>query len=246
MNTAPAPGSLLGNTALNDSYEIVADIDALAPPRLAPGAPYGISNNGTDTNWDSVKFFRNHERDGIAYPDPNIAHSNFWGAINQDKKEGFFRVADNTLTPGLKIFTFGHDNTLNTNPEGETNNQLNWERPAVELWAGVSNQFFVPATLAANTFFHIEASYSPSVGMASVTHASDDVLLNRSNDALELYFMTPDQTYELVIEKTNETLEREMIVPNAKEGHRIEGDFSNMRRLTVKNSIGIDVLDLNF
>ena len=236
-NTAPAPGSQAGSTvsgnirpgetALTAGYEIIADVTNLRPARPGPGSAYGIVAANNTQQWDNIKFFSNHVVDGIAYPAPDISHSNFWGAINHDMEEGFFRVADNNLTPGLKIFTFGHDNTINADPRGTTNNRLNWERPAVELWAGASEEFFFNRTIAANSTYHINETYSPSVGMNNVTHASDDVLVNVTDNQVDLYFMTPDQDYRVQLISNDTTVLDTNITPDPLNGNRLTGDFTS-------------------
>ena len=38
---------------------------------------------------------------------------NFWGVINHDNEEGIIRIADNTVTPGLKMWTWGFPSFTN-------------------------------------------------------------------------------------------------------------------------------------
>jgi len=40
---------------------------------------------------------------GIAYAAPDMQGGNFWGVINHDNEEGIIRIADNTVTRGLKM-----------------------------------------------------------------------------------------------------------------------------------------------
>ena len=244
-NTAPAPGSDPGDTSLTDGYQIIADIESLAPPRAGFGSAYGIYNNRPQT-WEEVQFFSTHETDGTAYPNPNIAHSNFWGAINHDVNEGFFRVADNRVTPGLKMFTFGRDNTINADPMGTTNNFSNWQRPAVELWAGVSNQFFFNATMPAESFFHLNETYSPSVGMNNVTHATPEVLINATGSGVELYFMTPDDTYSVRLMDGNNTVFDQLVAPDPLNGNQISHNFTANGNLRILDSNDFEVININF
>ncbi len=244
-NTAPAPGSDPGDTALTDGYEIIADIASLAPPRNGFGSAYGIVNQGNQI-WDEIKFFRNHNTDGIAYPNPNIANSNFWGAINHDNQEGFFRIADNTITPGLKIFTFGRDNTINADPMGPTTNNANWQRPAVELWAGASNQFFLNASMPARSFFNLDETYTPSVGMSNVTHANSDVLVNIEDDGIDLYFITPDLAYRVTVSDGGETVFQQTMTPDPLNGNRISHTFNSTGNLLITDLDSREILNINF
>ena len=111
---------------------------------------------------------------GIAYAYLDMGEANLWGVINHDNKEGMFRVADNGLTPGRKIWMFGYE-SVDVDPfaSGEE-----WRRLFIELWAGVSREFWTRATFPADHRFTIEETYAPSVGLANVTHANEDVLVN--------------------------------------------------------------------
>ena len=243
-NTAPAPGSTPGNTRATDGFEIIADITALRPPRMAPGTAYGIVT-GTQT-WPIIKDFVNHETDGIAYPNPDISHTNFWGAINHDNQEGLFRIADNSLTPGLKIFTFGRDSTSDIDPTGPTSNLSNWQRPFVELWAGTSREFFFDSSLPANTLLNIEETYAPSVAMEDVTHASIDVLANISDSQISLMLLTPDQDYRVVMEQAGTVLSDQIVTPDPIGGNQLVGDFSSATHLRIFDSLNREVFSTQF
>jgi hypothetical protein len=83
---------------------------------------------------------------GIAYAAPDMQGGNFWGVINHDNDEGIIRIADNLVTRGLKMWTWGFSAfTDETDPRKAPNPQ----RPYVELWAGVSDEFFHSAEFPA-------------------------------------------------------------------------------------------------
>ena len=103
---------------------------------------------------------------GIAYAAPDMQGGNFWGVINHDNEEGIIRIADNTVTPGLKMWTWGFPSFTN---ETDARKDPNEARPYVELWAGVSDQFFHRAQLPAQGEVSIPETYSPTVGMSNVT-----------------------------------------------------------------------------
>ncbi|VUD67458.1 hypothetical protein TDB9533_03803 [Thalassocella blandensis] len=243
-NTTLTPGSDPADPRATDGLEMVADISALS---YGVG-DYGILQNETPT-WPVIKDFVNHEIAGIAYPAPDISNTNVWGAINHDNGEGIFRIADNTITKGLKIWTFGRDNTLNLDPFGNTTNDSNFERPYVELWAGISRFFFEDAQIAAESYFHIPEIYSPSVGLSYVTHASDDVLVNTSGTRLEMYFLTPDQDYRVVISQGSVGMIDNIITPDPANGNYIEG-LSNpgdgQTNLSIFDAAGQEVLNVDF
>ncbi len=107
---------------------------------------------------------------------------NFWGVINHDNEEGIFRIADNTVTRGLKMWTWGFPSFTN---ETDARRDPNPQRPYVELWAGVSDQFFHSANFPARGEVSIPETYSPTVGMSNVTHANDNMLVNLSAEGRE-------------------------------------------------------------
>lgn len=236
--TTLAPGSDPNNIKATDGLEIIGDIN-----RTVPG--YGIVNGGA-AQWSDVQFFRNHNGEGIAYPVPDMSHTNVWGAINHDNEEGFFRIADNTVTPGLKIWTFGRDNTQDLDPFGETGDDSNWHRPAIELWAGVSRQFFQDANLAANTQLVFSETYAPSVGLNDVHYASDDVLISVSDTEIGLNFLTPDQQYRVTINRGDESLFSATLKPDMVSGNFIVGDFSGAIAMTIQDQSGDIVFEGQF
>ena len=129
---------------------------------------------------------------GIAYAAPDMGAANFWGIINHDNEEGIIRIADNRVTRGLKMWTWGFPAFAN---DAVARTKPNPAQPYVELWAGVSDQFFHSATLPASGELSIPETYSPIVGMSGVTDANDNILLNLSADAsrvgLEFVSLTP-------------------------------------------------------
>ena len=114
---------------------------------------------------------------GIAYAAPDMQGGNFWGVINHDNEEGIIRIADNAVTPGLKMWTWGFPSFTN---ETDARKDPNEARPYVELWAGVSDQFFHRAQLPARGEVSIPETYSPTVGMSNVTAANENILINFS------------------------------------------------------------------
>jgi hypothetical protein len=117
-------------------------------------------------------MFSSWQDDGILYAYPS-ATAPFWGVINHDAHEGLFRIADNSgSTPGMKMWTWGYSQSQidPTNPQNADNSS----RPYIELWGGVSHQFFTPATLAGGATKQWTESYLPTVGLDQVTSASAD------------------------------------------------------------------------
>ena len=119
---------------------------------------------------------------GIAYAAPDMQGGNFWGVINHDNEEGIIRIADNKVTPGLKMWTWGFPSFTN---ETDARKDPNEARPYVELWAGVSDEFFHSASFPALGEVSIPETYSPTVGMSNVTHANENILINLAAEACE-------------------------------------------------------------
>lgn len=229
-NTTLAPGSQPGNSRATDGFEMVAPIDSVS-------IDYGIGVSA----WEDVKWFAKHTGEGIAYASPNMQGENFWGAINHDVEEGIFRIADNTLTPGLKIWTFGYD-SVNIDPYADG---VQWHRPAIELWAGVTNRFFERTTLPANTVLEIDETYASSVGLSTVTHANTDILVELSDQQAGFNFFQPEHDFWVTINRDGEQVFSNSITPNLTEGNLIPGDFSQNTEVSVYDNDGNLVISIN-
>ena len=117
---------------------------------------------------------------GIAYAAPDMQGGNFWGVINHDNEEGIIRIADNTVTPGLKMWTWGFPSFTN---QTDARTDPTPMQPYVELWAGVSDQFFHKASFPAQGEVSIAETYSPTVGMSNVTDANENMLVDLAAEA---------------------------------------------------------------
>ena len=175
-NTTLAPGSDPDDPRATAGAEIIAPVDMIKIPSFwsniaAQERPTGLIEV---YDFDTLREFGNWADLGIAYAFPDVSSANYWGVINHDNGEGIFRIADNSVTPGLKIWTWGYSQTADLDPEAGPQEA----RPYIELWAGVTREFFQSAELAANAELEIAEIYSPSVGLTGVTHANEDFLVN--------------------------------------------------------------------
>ena len=139
---------------------------------------------------------------GIAYAAPDMGGGNFWGVINHDNEEGIIRIADNRVTRGLKMWTWGFSAfTDETDPRKDPNPQ----RPYIELWAGVSDEFFHRATFPARGEVSIPETYSPTIRMRNVTHANGNVLVNLSAGGesvnLQFFSIEPDRPLRVTLKR---------------------------------------------
>jgi hypothetical protein len=159
---------------------------------------------------------------GIAYAAPDMGGGNFWGVINHDNEEGIIRIADNKVTPGLKMWTWGFPAFTN---ETDARQDPNPQRPYVELWAGVSDQFFHGATFPALGEVTIPETYSPTVGMSNVTHANEDILINLSAEAssvnLQFFSIEPATPLHVTLKRGDEILFDDTVQVDLKNGNHI-------------------------
>ena len=222
-NTTLSPGSEVGDSKATSGLEMIAPIDSVS-------IDYGIGVSA----WEDVKWFSNHTNEGIAYASPNMQGANFWGAINHDNEEGIFRIADNTLTPGLKIWTFGYDSVF-VDPFSDG---TEWHRPAIELWAGRTNRFFQKTNFPANSTFAVKETYSPSIGLENVTHANTKVLANLAADGVHLNFMEPGSQYRVIISEDNQPRYYELVTPDPLRGNHFSTGFGAAINLIIENEQG--------
>ena len=176
-NVGVSPGSIPGNTQCTDQTEIIGPVSNLKINADWPDIQKVEQQvNGDIYRFEKLRWYKNWTNDGIAYAWP--VEGNFWGALNHGNSEAIIRIADNTKTPGLKLWGFGYDQSRGINPE--TN--VDYHRPFIEMWAGVSKEFFTPALLPANSTLQFDEYYTPAIGLASFSHASEHAAINLTTD----------------------------------------------------------------
>ena len=119
---------------------------------------------------DKLKKMSNWQRDGIAYGQGLAANpqGDWWGVVNQENGEGVVRIGNNHVTPGMKFWEWGYNASFDTNIYANSRSA----RPYIELWAGTSNRFFEPATIAPGATTSWTETYIPTMDLAGVTNAS--------------------------------------------------------------------------
>jgi hypothetical protein len=167
---------------------------------------------------------------------------NFWGVINHDNEEGIIRIADNRVTPGLKMWTWGFPSFTN---ETDARKDPNEARPYVELWAGVSDQFFHSARFPALGEVSIAETYSPTAGMSNVTDANENILINLSAGAssvnLQFFSIEPARLLRVTLKRGEAVLFDDAVIADPKNGNRIaatipEGGSGEQIRLTIRTA----------
>ena len=221
--TTLAPGSDPKNPKTTGGAEIIAPIHAYSTPGWSANLSDGDESAGMGkSRFEKLRYFKNWPTMGIAYAAPDMQGGNFWGVINHDNEEGIIRIADNMVTPGLKMWTWGFPSFTNeTDPRKDPNPQ----RPYIELWAGVSDQFFHSAEFPASGEVSIAETYSPIVGMNNVTHANENILVNLAAEAsdveLQFFSIEPAAPLRVTLKRGDAVLFNDAVKADPKTGNRI-------------------------
>jgi uncharacterized protein DUF5107 len=247
--TTLAPGSDPNNPKTTGGAEIIAPIKTYTTPSWSNFLAAGDESAGQGKSlFENVRYFRNWPEMGIAYAAPDMQGGNFWGVINHDNEEGIFRIADNTVTPGLKMWTWGFSSfTKETDPRKDPNPQ----RPYVELWAGVSDQFFHAAEFPPQGEVSIPETYSPTVGMSNVTHANGNMLVNLSAEAtgvaLQFFSIEPATLLRVTLKRGETVLFNDTVTADPKNGNSITapipaGSGGEQVQMTIRTAEGKELI----
>jgi hypothetical protein len=247
--TTLVPGSDPNSPKATGGAEIVAPIQAYQTPAWSKNLSEGDESAGPGkSRFEKLRYFKNWPTMGIAYAAPDMQGGNFWGVINHDNEEGIIRIADNTVTPGLKMWTWGFPSFTN---ETDARKDPNEARPYVELWAGVSDQFFHRAQLPARGEVSIPETYSPIVGMSNVTAANENILINFSAAAsgvnLQFFSIEPATPLRVTLKRGDAILFNDAVKADPKNGNRISaaipaGGSGEQVRLTITTAEGKELI----
>jgi hypothetical protein len=221
--TTLAPGSDPQHPIATGGAEIVAPVAAYVTPHWSANHAEADESLGEGRHrFEKLRWFKNWPTPGIAYAAPDMGAANFWGVINHDNDEGIIRIADNRVTRGLKMWTWGYPSLAN-DPVAPT--RPDPAQPYVELWAGMSDQFFHSATLPARGEVSVTETYSPTVGMSNVTDANENILVNLSTEAsranLQFFSLEPATPLRVTLRRGDAVVFNEAVSPDAKNGSRI-------------------------
>jgi hypothetical protein len=243
--TTLAPGSDPNNPKTTGGAEIIAPIKAYSTPDWSKNLSDGDESLGLGkSRFEKLRYFRNWPTMGIAYAAPDMAGGNFWGVINHDNEEGIIRIADNNVTPGLKMWTWGFPSFTN---ETDARKDPTEARPYVELWAGVSDQFFHSAEFPALGEVSIPETYSPTVGMSSVTDANENILINLAAEAsgvtLQFFSIEPATPLRVTLKRGDAVLFDDAVTADPKNRNRISapipaGGSGEQVQLTIRTAEG--------
>ena len=246
--TTLAPGSDPNNPKATGGAEIIAPIKAYQTPHWSKNLAEGDESAGGNTSrFEKLRYFKNWPTMGIAYAAPDMQGGNFWGVINHDNEEGIIRIADNKVTPGLKMWTWGFPSFTN---QTDARKDPNEAQPYVELWAGVSDQFFHSADFPAAGEVTIPETYSPTVGMSNVTHANDNMLVNLSAEAsrvnLQFLSLEPATPLRVTLKRGDAVLFDDDVRADPKNGNRVSAAIpagnGEQVRLTIRTAEGKELI----
>jgi hypothetical protein len=247
--TTLAPGSDPINPKTTGGAEIIAPIEAYSTADWSTHLSDGDNSLGLrKSRFEKLRYFKNWPTMGIAYAAPDMQGGNFWGVINHDNEEGIIRIADNTVTPGLKMWTWGFPSFTK---ETDARKNPNEARPYIELWAGVSDQFFHSAEFPALGEVSIPETYSPTVGMSNVTHANENILINFSAEAssvnLQFFSIEPATPLRVTLKRGDAVLFNDAVTADPKNGNRIAAtipaDSSGEQvQLTIRTADGKELI----
>jgi hypothetical protein len=247
--TTLAPGSDPKHPKTTGGAEIIAPVEAYRTPGWSTNLAQRDERLGSGrSRFEKLRYFKNWPSMGIAYAAPDMQGGNFWGVINHDNEEGIFRIADNLTTRGLKMWTWGFSSfTDETDPRKDPNPQ----RPYVELWAGVSDEFFHSAEFPALGEVSVPETYSPTVGMRNVTHANTNILVNLAAGAssfdLQFFSIEPDTPLRVTLKRGEAVLFDGAVQADPKNGNRIaaalpEGHSGEQVQLTIRTADGRELI----
>ena len=218
--TTLAPGSTPGSTAIPLNTRILASMDRVHLLESS-WAWFGSAEervSGEIFEWRNLASFENWMDQGTAFANPDY-RANWSGLLNEDNDRGIVRVADNaTKTPGLKLWTFG--------PQGLTvnvNDSSAWVRPTIEMWHGITPEFWNRGTMAANEVRQWNQSFFAILGLAGVTAASDNgaVYLSSSKSGSDTVLSVaatltlPNQTVKAVVRVNGTAVTEQDVVISA-------------------------------
>ncbi len=125
----------------------------------------------------------------------------------------------------------------------------NW--PTIELWAGVSDEFFHSADFPALGEVSIPETYSPTVGMSNVTHANENILINLSAEGasvnLEFFSIEPATPLRVTLKRGDAVLFNDAVKADPKNGNRISatipvGGSGEQVQLAIRTAEGKELI----
>jgi hypothetical protein len=181
--TTLTPGSEMGKTFSPVNSEIIAPMDKY---EAAWSTNNWIGKYGSIFDFSKINMLNEWTDMGIAYA--TTRSDDYWGVINHDKEEGFFRIADRNITKGMKLWTWGKD-AVSANKFIISNGGKD---DYIELWGGVGMHFFDDTLFPANSQLVSAENFFPTIGLNAISAmnkeggASIDLNSNTGTNKFEL------------------------------------------------------------
>jgi len=222
--TTLAPGSVPGDTKIPEATRILADMTQVH--LLESSWPwFGEAETRVSDEvfqWNNLSHFENWDDQGTAFANPEY-QANWSGLINYESDFGVVRVsakgANGSGTRGLKLWTFGTQ-SLNV----DVSDPSQWLRPTIEMWHGVTPEFWQRDTLTAGEVRTWQDDYFPTMGLREITAASEygAVHLSVADSGADLVLSAlatltvPSQTVHVILKVNGGVIsEQDVLVPTA-------------------------------
>lgn len=178
--TTLAPGSSPGQTKIPLETRILAKMDKV---RLLESswAWFGSAETrveGEVFQWKNLVDFQNWADQGTAFANPQYS-ANWSGLANDQNGTNILRVSENQRTPGLKLWTFGKQSLT-----ADIDDASEWLRPTIEMWHGVTPEFWKRGSLAGSETRTWTDRYFATFGLRDITAASEHGALELSASAM--------------------------------------------------------------
>ncbi len=245
-----APGSDIGATETPGNSEMIVPIETYQvgwnPGNWMNNLDEVVSSgNPRVQKFENLALLSNWEDQGIAYAYPDLS-APYYGVINHTNEEGIFRLSnDQSKTPGMKFWTWGDGPGQSADPS----NFHDVERPYIELWSGVSQEFFEDAYLGANETIEWRETFVPTIGIPDVSYMNEEITFfyDLNETQLELYsFLPVAQGYEVEVSVSQASSEvyYNSYVPNTNQSTAYNEtiSFSEMGANSGEYSIEIQLL----
>jgi len=174
--TTLAPGSVPGQTEIPEATRILAQMDQVHC--LESSWPwFGQAETRVDGEifeWNNLSHFENWDDQGTCFANPEYT-ANWSGLVNYENDHGVLRVTSGGGTRGLKLWTFGIQSL-----DVDMIDSSQWLRPTIEMWHGVTPEFWQRGSLAAGEARAWQDDYFPTLGLREVTAASENGALHLS------------------------------------------------------------------
>jgi hypothetical protein len=175
--TTLAPGSTPGQTAIPLETRILAKMDKVhlfdsdwdwfkTAETKVEGSVYQFKNLASFKNWTE---------EGTAFASPQYT-ANWSGLANDKNGTNILRVSENKVTPGLKLWTFGVPSLTADVTKSDV-----WLRPAIEMWHGVTPEFWKRGSFTAGEVKTWTDRYFATLALPEITAASEQGALYLSS-----------------------------------------------------------------